>query len=499
MIFNTYNSDTVARVFFNGYLFGSLFLGLISLYGFFSGAGILSTLFGFIYIVIVSLLSLNKIFRRSQFSIFFCFHTFLYLNIPAAFILFMGSDYVYGGSIESIPFAQSDYAQSLPLGFLYLSVCWVAVWLGIISANTNQRKINEESFSSIRLTPILLLGVIVFVVSWIDIQNFTDIRVLEVERVNSLLVFVFFDYAYLTMAGLVLFFKLNEPKYIINSSRITLLMSAIFIAFIFLFFEAGAKSAILAIFTWLVLFSVAFFRAYPRAQLPFLNIKSLVIFVFLSLPLFYFAIIQRMLLGSGIAPDLSSLLAGIYVFEASLVYDMLYQILYRFSQGGMDQFLLIFQSFVINTFDLNTASKFVIYLAKNTLNLILPGTPFPEAYVPSSQLFQQVIEKNLVGWDHGVDASALIKSLNTQPYTIFGVFIIIFGFIAPFFLYLFSFVIIFSFNMIKNIFAKMTMLYFFIATFASYGFEIAIGNSVHLFVSIWLMYFVLKIFSRFPT
>ena len=86
--------EGVARIFFNGYFFGGLFLGLAALYGFVSGAGILSTLSGFFYIIVVSLLSLNKTFRKSQFSILFCFYTFLYFNIPVAFILFEGSDYI---------------------------------------------------------------------------------------------------------------------------------------------------------------------------------------------------------------------------------------------------------------------------------------------------------------------------------------------------------------------------------------------------------------------
>ena len=184
--------EGVARIFFNGYFFGGLFLGLAALYGFVSGAGILSTLSGFFYIIVVSLLSLNKTFRKSQFSILFCFYTFLYFNIPVAFILFEGSDYIFGGSIGALPFAQSDYKQSLPLGFLYLTVCWAAAWLGIISVNTSRRIINQREFSSIRLVPVLLLGVVVLAITWFDIRDYLDVRLSSgLQKVNSSLAFIF--------------------------------------------------------------------------------------------------------------------------------------------------------------------------------------------------------------------------------------------------------------------------------------------------------------------
>lgn len=495
MIFKTYNSETIARVFFNGYFIGNLFLGFIALYGIASGAGIEATLSGFIYIIIVSLLSLNKRFRRSPFSILFCFFTFLYLNIPAAFILFEGSDYIYGEGLASIPFAQSDYQQSLPFGFLYLSAFCVAMWFGIISANTKRQEINQNRFSSIRLKHILLLGVIVLVITWIDNQSYAAVRLEGAGKINSLLAYIFFDHAYLIMAGLVLFFKLNEPSHIVNSRKITTLISAVFIGYISIFFLSGSKAAILVIFMLLVFLPFCCFREYPRAQCSFPAPKYLVMLVIMALPLFYVALIQRMSLSSGIAPDLSTLLAGMSVIDASVVYDIFSQIFYRFSQGGIDRFLLIFQSFIINTFDSDISRDFINYLAKNTLNLILPGTPFPESYAPSSQLFPKVIEYNLAGGD--IDSSALLASLNSQPYTIFGIFMIIFGIAAPVFLYFFVFIYIFIFNKINNIFLKITMLYFFTGALSSYGIEIAFGNSVHVFISIMLIYFLIKILSRF--
>lgn len=496
MLFKTYNSEVVTRVFFNGYFFGSVLLSFVSLYGFISDAGILSTLSGFMYLWVVSLLSLNNRFRKSNFSILLCVFTLLYLNIPTAFILFEGGDYVFGEGLASTPFAQSDYQQSLPFGFLYLTILWIAMWAGIISAGSNIKKIEKARFAPIGTKSILLLGLIVLAVTWIDNQAFADVRLGGAEKLTSFLAFAFFDHAYLVMSGLIIFFKLNEPNHFFHprAKKITSLLFILFITFTALNFLSGSKGAILVIFMLLVILPYCFIKTDSRAIVSFPSIKFLVMLIFLAPLLFYFALIQRISLGSGIAPDLSSLLAGLSEFDTSIVYDITKQIFYRLSWGGIDRFLLIVQSFSIDSLDSETTREFVNYISKNTLNLLLPGTPFPEAYAPSSQLYPQVIHKNLVAGE--IDTNALIFSFNTQPYTIFGVFVIIFGFASPVFIYVFSFAYIYIFNKIDSVFIKITMLYFFSGILSSYGIEVVLGNSVHLFVSILLMYLGLKTFSQ---
>jgi hypothetical protein len=497
MIFKTYNTEKVARILFNGYLFGSMSLSVVALCGFFSGAGTLSTLSGFVFLVFVSLLSLNKLFRRSPFAIPFCYFTFLYLNIPAAFILFEGSDYIFGSGLEMVPFPQSAYQQSLPWGFMYLFLCWVAVWLGIITIQIKRRIINTTHFSSIKLTPILLIGVIVFIVSWISIQNITLIRlrVPGVEQVNSLVSVIFFDNAYLLMAGVLLFFKLNEPKYIVKSDKINKIVFLIFLGFSVLQFIAGSKAAVLSRLLTFVLLPFCFTREYYRTWVSFPAPKYIVLFALIALPLYYIVLIQRISVANRVVPDLIILLENILKVDMNVVNDIISQVFYRFSWGGIDRFFLVFQSFIFNTLDPGMTIEFVIYLAKNTLNLLLPGTPFPESYVMSSQLFPQVIQG--ITMNGNMELNELILSLNTQPYTIFGVFIIIFGITAPVFLYLITSGFIFIYSKLKSIFLKIAMIAFFAAALESYGFEISIGYSANVFVSILFIYFLIKILSRF--
>lgn len=494
MIFRTYSSEAVARACFNGYFAGSMLLGGVALQGFGSGAGVIATLAGCMFILVASLLSCNKSFRRSGFAVLFCFFTFLYFNIPIAFILFEGSDYIFGDGLVSIPFAQSDYQESLPLGFLYLSVLWIAVWLGIICAGGQLGKMRQMRFSSTKLMHILLLGIVASFVTWVDSQSTFDIRLKGLEKVNSLLTFVFFDHAYLIMTGCILFFKLNEPGHQANQQKINGLLLIIFGAFASIYFLAGVKGAFLSVALPLLLVPYSYFRQYPGAQVSFPSIKVLIVLLLMAPPLFYFALIQRITLGSNIAPDFNTLMVGLSKFDSGVAYDVSKQIFYRLSWGGIDRFLLIFQSFSISSFDFDVTVKFINYLFKNALNLILPGTPFPESYAPSSQLFPDVIHKKImVG---SIETNELILAFNTQRFTIFGIFIIIFGFFAPFFLWLLTYGFIVVFNRIDNVFVKVTMVYMFSGFLTSSGFEVVIGDSFHLLVSILLMYFCINLFSQ---
>lgn len=72
-MFKIFLSDSVSRFVFNVYFIANMFLCIIALRGFASGAGLFSTLTGLMYIVIVSMLSLNVNFRKSNFSVWLCF------------------------------------------------------------------------------------------------------------------------------------------------------------------------------------------------------------------------------------------------------------------------------------------------------------------------------------------------------------------------------------------------------------------------------------------
>lgn len=491
-LFTICNSEAASKVFFKGYLLGSLFLASIALFGFVSGAGPFSTLSGLLFLAAASLLSTQRRFRKSPFAIVFCIFTFLYLSLPTAFILAEGRGYIFGTGLAELPFKQEDYKQSLPWGLLYLSVSWVAVWLAIISIKTRSRRIDQTVFSTIRLRHVLLLGAIVLLVGAIDRMEFFDVYLLGAEKGVSLLAILLFVHAYLPMAGLILIFKLNQTP-TVTPGIVSSVLASIFIGFVFLMTVSGSKAAVLTLLMLLFVYPFSFSRAYSNLWVAIPSMHLVTLLIIIALPLYFVVSVQRNL-ANDIPPNLDALLDALNSLDADHIYEIPKAILYRFSQAGVDRLLLVFHTFVVDGFSFGMAQEFLVYLLKNTLNLFLPGTPFMEAYAPTSQLYPIVIAKGHMAGD--MTLSTLMQSFNTQAYTIFGTFTVIFGVTAPLFLFLFAYMFLIIFNIINNYFVKIAMIYLFSEALTCHGLEVVLANSAQVLVGIWFMYFSLKYVSQ---
>lgn len=205
----------------------------------------------------------------------------------------------------------------------------------------------------------------------------------------------------------------------------------------------------------------------------------------------------RLLQANGVAPNIDLLIGELVAYNLNDIFDLLNGIGYRLAWGGLDQFLLVFHSFILNSYEMSTALNLITYAAKNFINLIAPGTPFIDAYAPSSQLFYSVIDKaNLIS---DFDAVSLVKSLNTQPYTLFGFFTILFGAFAPLFLFILMRIFNKIYFGIDNIFIKIIMQYFFINSLSLFGAEIVAANCINLLISIFFLYQLTRFFSNFST
>ena len=92
--------------------------------------------------------------------------------------------------------------------------------------------------------------------------------------------------------------------------------------------------------------------------------------------------------------------------------------------------MMLYESFILPTEMISTRFEYLTYVVKNTINLVLPGTIFPETYGPSSNLFEELIAGEPLDGRHENFAD-LWRSLNTQPLTIFGLPIILSAMFAP--------------------------------------------------------------------
>lgn len=169
----------------------------------------------------------------------------------------------------------------------------------------------------------------------------------------------------------------------------------------------------------------------------------------------------------------------------------------RLAQNGLDMYLLIFNSFIGVSYDLFLSSELIIYILKNSVNLLLPGTIFPEAYAPSGQFFIEIINRDFIGWQSGLDSFELYTTLNTSAYTLFGEAIIFFGNFAPFLIFIVIYFYSKLYYSISNIFIKSILAFCFLQALGSYGIDGTIGDSFNVLVSIFIIYCLLLFLSTF--
>ena len=147
-------------------------------------------------------------------------------------------------------------------------------------------------------------------------------------------------------------------------------------------------------------------------------------------------------------------------------------------------------------FLINNYNEFLSYIIKSTLNLVLPGTLFIEAIAPSSEILAPLIKGddifNLVD-----DKNYLYDIYNSQPYSLYGLFLLIFGFFSPLFIYLYMKLISNIYFMTKNLYIKIVLLLFFFSNLSCFGIDADINNAIHTLVSVWVIYFSCKYMSKF--
>ena len=161
---------------------------------------------------------------------------------------------------------------------------------------------------------------------------------------------------------------------------------------------------------------------------------------------------------------------------------------------SLDRYILLFDAHLYSGHSGAYALQFAEYLGKNLLNLVLPGTPFPEAYAPSSNLMPAVLSSGpLMGES---SKAQLLLSLNTQPYTVFGVAIVLCGALAPFAVFAVGGILSLAYRLTRNVPVRLSLIYLFNAAVHSYGIEVVIANAIHLGVSMFIFVWMMRSWRR---
>jgi hypothetical protein len=161
---------------------------------------------------------------------------------------------------------------------------------------------------------------------------------------------------------------------------------------------------------------------------------------------------------------------------------------YRLS-AALDRYLLIFDAEQTRGHSPAYAVMYATYLAKNFVNLVWPGTPYLEAYMPSSNLLAPVLYRDALLGESSKEM--LLRSLNTQPFTIYGVALLIGGRFAPVIIFGGFVLLGVAYRLVRSLPVRLSLLYLYVTAVHSYGFEVVLANTLHLLVSLifflWLM------------
>jgi len=418
-------------------------------------------------------------FSKCALSPLYLFYTVFFLLMPMSFHVYLGDRYVLGDGLGVV--IESD-PKNVIFGQLFLLLIWVAGALALSVAPLRYMNKGERwealKYRDISMLPLFVIGLIVIYFLYIDGLSYWDAKSNVKEKEELLGVFIFFDHAFLALFGIYSTMSLNYAS-AESVRRILIYIALVFVLFVVVGTLNGSKAAILGVFYLLFLFPFSIYRNRVDFRFVFFDKKSIVVLLVSSPILFYVVIMYRVTGEWGLFYNLSQI-------DISVINKTFDQIAYRLSWGGYDRYMILFDSFVMNEHNLYGITDYLPYVFKNFLNLVLPGTPYIESYAPSSQLFTSVIQHHEL--DGNIDRGNLVAKLNTQPYTIFGVFVIIAGVFSPILLFVWFTFLALMYRIFDNYMIKACMLYLFLGTLGSYGVEVVVANSIHLLLSMMIMY-----------
>lgn len=483
MLLSINHIDELTNKLFNSFLYINIILILaIIIFGDYSSVNNLITIITFIFCT--SLLSRKNEYKRNNFSLLFSLYSTIYICIPLTFIGIKGKNYEFGSGVVEF-YNQNTYIESLNFSIIFLLILWISVWLGLIlTVRYSEYKIIQwQGYKLISLNRIWMLFIIVILVSITDTLNFYNIKGNNLEVTNNVLSLIFGDKVFIYLIAVIVVFKIQNLD-VNNRKKYLYILSLVILYSVIINSLGGSKAGILVAITLAIFLPLSLSLNENFKYFPFFKVKVIVL-LFVALPiLFYVVNIFRYFIVTGQSFNVSNLYL-IAEYGSESLEEIFESMFYRLSWGGFDRYHIIFQSFIIDYYDINYSLDFLNYIVKNTINLLLPGTIFPESFVMSAQLFPLVINKDiLLGL---LSPEELYNSFNTQAYSIFGIFIIIFGFFSPLLLFIFIIFTSYLYRKFSNILFRLALIVFFQHLLSSYGFEVNIGNTFLFLISIIFM------------
>ncbi|MBU3598277.1 hypothetical protein [Polynucleobacter bastaniensis] len=439
------------------------------------------TILSVVLIILLILIYNDKALIQNPLSLCLLLYSFLFLVLPLFYISYKGDEYQYGKAfmVDGVYLHETN-----SFGLIALMLFYIASWYGL-RVKKNLKDLEPEK---IKWKYLIIAILTISIYSILRKMDFEIYKTSDFIPSESIISYILYDNALILFISAYFFNYLNTCNF---NKKIIYFYSFFFIYYVVVLTLFGSKASVLVIFIEMILFPLALSLEFKNAKVISIDIRGSILLVLSSFWIFYFVNEIR----------LSNLKLNVFdslnrLIEFNIFIENLNRIFQRLAWGSIDQYFLIFNMVFKDNFLQDKKIDFIEYIFKSTLNLVLPGTPFVETIAPSSEILSLLLNGgdifNLVG-----DKHSLFATYNSQPYSLFGLFLLIFGFLSPLFLYFYMKLISRLYFMSKNLYIKITILLLFINNLVCFGIDADINNAMHTFIAVGAIYFSCKFASKF--
>jgi hypothetical protein len=344
---------------------------------------LLSVFFNFFLAYLYTLKSI----RQAPGMILLVISNIIYLQIPFLFIFSKDTDYNFQGFITT-PNDNSFYYESIFSGSLFFIVSFLLLIFGTVIGNLFKFKksVAKDAFKNPKtIYAWIAIGLITFYFIFLDNRANVTARTDDLSKNVSILAFFFSDKTYQVIFPVLFFLIPIKSK--------TKSLSYFFFGALLFFalnLDGASKASILLIFTTFFLTPLAIFYQENR-EIIWPKSHLLIIGAAISVPLFIFTAVAREISGTGVTIS-TELFVGLFKELGNIDFAVMTDLIWQRLAALVNNFLLIYSHYSLDI-ELSYRAHFASYSSLSFLNLVLPGTPFPEAYVPTSQLFPKVLDQ----------------------------------------------------------------------------------------------------------
>lgn len=488
-IIESKDSRTIGNTIFRFYAYSSLTLIILS-------SVLITTIDLLICNIIVHLfcilICVSESIKKLPGLLFFMFTMLIYVQIPIFYVALNFENFRFDAIIR-VPLNNNIYKESIVGGIYFFFFCHLTLIAGLYFGNIGKMKksvtqlfsYSEARVKSKRFLLLIIVGFITFSLALKDIFNIFYSRANAEAKEESFFVLLFNDKMYQLLFPL-FFYLLAKDASTKKSRNIFLLILGLFTVYNF---ATASKASILIMFNNFFLLPLSLFYLWKR-EIYWPSNSIIILGLVVSIPLFFISMVQREFSGLEIDITSKAFLDEVGWFFANNDLAVVSDIMFFRLSVNVNNFILLFHHFS-ESYDPAYAFDFLTYLYKSFINLILPGTPYPESYVLSSQLFPDVIAKAEL--TSRLDKAQFLIQANTQPYTLFGVMLVVFGlFLTP----IITFILCFIFTLIykrANLFWQLLMQFaLFNALYHSYGFEVALQYIFFVIIPAVIIHSIIK-------